>query len=609
MKNTDVDDLLNFFRLKTFKICTRKMMLLVFFVIYGIFSYGPSVLNYTSISTIDFFQRAIYEALLVICLIVISTSRKIKHHFIYVSFRDLTVSLVILLALAIVKRDLLALSLTGDELAYSQTFINLITTMLYNFPNIFPDIQYKYFINLSQILMLGIVCFIQRIVFNYLKRYELVLVLFLFITLRVISVLTINAQYQYLSGFALTNSTFSFFWLSNISARLGPAFFLVFFAWKFFDKITAKNDTNTASKVLFIIAVLNIPFFSNSLFTIDTTGYFILIGGFLLRELMYSNDKNWFNILLLISLGSTLRVTLLIFFVITIFIMISRKYTLKYKDFLPVLLVLPYVQNLFYLKTLEVFSNRSPELSSLEKYEAFIASINYLFKFPFIVLLAFVFAILICKPPKILILYIIAVGFFYIPMIPNTVGFPKYPLEVLGPIILVGFSTLLNQILNLSKRLISGSVVITALVVLISGQLLGNTVNYEVKMSNFSEYEILPTTFISYPNQLSDSFNYIRKIHLTDKCYDPGTTYGVLNPLLEGYTFQEFANAFKLYQENVSKSSSALDVVSRNKCIQLTTNLDILRYSQLLEQAKWVRVYKKVDPTFQTKVEIWRRIA
>ena len=104
-------------------------------------------------------------------------------------------------------------------------------------------------------------------------------------------------------------------------------------------------------------------------------------------------------------------------------------------------------------------------------------------------------------------------------MIPNTVGFPKYPLEVLGPIILVGFSMLLRQILNLIRRFISGLVFTSALVVLLSGQLFGSTVNYEVKMSSSSKYEILPITFISYPNKLSDSFAYIRKFRLTEKCF------------------------------------------------------------------------------------------
>lgn len=608
MKNTAMGDLLDFFNLKTFKIHTHKLMLLVYFLMYGLFSYGPSVLNYSSIPTIDFFQRAIYEAFLVVCLIAICTSKTIKNHRIYISFRDLSVSVIILLVLAIIKRDLLVLSLTGDELAYSQTYVNLITTMLGNFPNIFPNVQYKYFIYLSQILILGIVYFTQRIVFVYLKQYKLLLVLFLFITLRVISVLTINGQYPYLSGFALTSSSLSFFWLSNISVRLGSAYFLVFFGWKLFDKITGRKEISLANKALFMIAVLNIPFFSNSLFTIDTTVYFIFIGGFLLGKLMYSPDRNWFDILLLISLGSTLRVTLLIFFAIIIFIMISEKKKLKYKDYLPVLLVLPYVQNIFYLKVIQVFSDGRSEPSFLLKYEAFVTSMSYLLRFPFILLLIFVLTVLICKSPKILILYITLVSFCYISMIPTAIGFPKYPLEVLGPIILVGFSTLLRQIVNLSSRLISGFVLTTALVVLLSGQLLEKSINYEVKMSSALEYEKLPRTFISYPNQLSNSFAYIRKFNLTENCYDPGLTYGVYNQLLEGYTFQEFTNALNLYQNNSSKSVSTLDVVSRNNCLQLSTNLDILRYSQVLKQEKWVRVYKSLDPTFKTKVEIWRRI-
>lgn len=608
MINTAVNDLIKCFRLKTFRIYTRKLMLLLYFLIYGVFSYGPSLLNYSSVSTTDFIQRAVYEAFLVICLIAICTSRTIKNHCIYVTYRDLSAPLIILLALAIIKKDLLVLSLTGDEVAYSQTFISLITTMLGNFPSIFPNSQYKYFVNLSQILILGIVYFTQRIVFGYLKRYELLIVLSLFTTLRVISVVTINGQYQYLSGFALTNSSLSFFWLSNISVRLGSAFFFVFFAWKLFDKITGKNEISTANKALFMLAVLNIPFFSNSIFTIDTTGYFIFIGGFLLRKLMYSTDKDWFDILLLISLGSTLRVTLLIFFIITILIMISEGSIFKFKEFLPVLLVIPYVQNLFYLKILETFSDRKPELTSLQKYEVFLISIKHLLKFPLIVMLVFVLTILICKSPKILALYVFTVSVFYIPMIPNTVGFPKYPLEVLGPIILVGFSMLLRQILNLIRRLISGFVFTCALIVLLSGQLFGNTINYEVKMSSSSDYEILPITFISYPNKLSDSFAYIRKFRLTEKCYNPGITYGVFNQLLEGYTFQEFTNAYKLHQENSLKSSSTLDVVSRNNCLQLSTNLDILRYSQILKQAKWVRVYNSLDPIFKTKVEIWTKI-
>ena len=128
-----------------------------------------------------------------------------------------------------------------------------------------------------------------------------------------------------------------------------------------------------------------------------------------------------------------------------------------------------------------------------------------------------------------------------------------------------------------------------------------------VRVNPYTGFEDLPNTIINYPINLASSFEYIRRNDLTDKCYNPGVTYGTFNELLEGYSFEEYEKANKLYTANILKGNEISNVIARNSCLVLSTNLDIAKFEKALNYEKWNLVFEDLTPKFKTKVQIWKK--
>jgi hypothetical protein len=393
---------------------------------------------------------------------------------------------------------------------------------------------------------------------------------------------------------------------------MGSAAFFVFVAWKLFDFFGDKKLAHTIFKMIFTYSILQIPIFIDSLFVIDTIGYFIFIGGIILQKIANRHATNCSNLFLLIFIGVSLRASILIFIFIVAAFLIRKKLSYQKSDFMSIFLILPYIENLLFRQTLEIFNSNDQNGNLNFKFEAFVFSLKTLMSLNSILILVFAFAIIAFQRYNwtILLMYFCFICLCYIPMIHfGSSGFPKYPLEVLGPIILWGFSELLRYMLQ--RNIVNGFLGFFAGIAFL---LSFNTISHEfmqdniVKVNTYTGYENLPNTIINYPINLASSFDYIRRHDLTDRCYNPGVTYGTFNELLEGYSYKEYKKANNLYIQNALSSNKISNVIARNNCLILTTNVDINNFVKALNYEKWNLVFENSTPNFNTKVQIWEKI-
>jgi hypothetical protein len=589
----------------------RKCLVILFLIIYGFFSHGPSILNLQSIRSLDSIQRLLYECLLVTCLATIYQSKILREKKIVLYVRDITVTLFILIIIVLTNKQLLQLSLTGDELAYAQGLSDVTTRLITKLPEGLSDVSFKHLINFMQLSILLVIFILNRYVVKNIKKARLTSLILVFLAIRFVTVIFVNSQYQYLQGNSIANNIFSFFWLSTSTVRMGSAAFFVFVAWKLFDLFGDKKLAQTVLKMLFTFSILQIPVFLDSLFVLDTTGYFIFIGGFILQKIANRHSTNSSNLLLLICIGVSLRASILIFIPIVAALLIRKKLTYQKSDFMSILLILPFIENLLFKQALGIFNPSDQNSDLILKFKAFVFSLKTLVAFNSILVLVITFMMIVFhrKYTIILLMYICSICFFYIPMIPiGSSGFPKYPLEVFGPIILLGFSELLRYVLqrnivNISLSFLVGTSLLLSF----------NNISHKfkpvsiVKANAYTGFENLPNTIINYPINLASSFEYIRRNVLTDKCYNPGVTYGTFNELLEGYSHEEYKEAKNLYTKNVLRSNEITNVIARNSCLVLTTNLDISKFGKVLNYEKWNLVFEDSTPNFKTKVQIWKK--
>ena len=612
MKLSRIRTMVNFkINTQCISIEVRKILIIFFLIIYGFFSYGPSVLNFQSIRSIDFIQRLLYECLLVICLTTIYQSKVLREKKLVVNVRDITVSLLILIIIVLTNKELLQLSLTGDELAYSQVIPDLFTRLITKLPEGFNDVEFKYLINFIQLCFLLVILSLNRCIIKNIKKSRLFVLISTFSVIRVVSIISVNSQYQYLQSNSAVNNIFSFFWLSTGAIRLGSAAFFVFTAWKLFDLFGDKKSAQTMFKMFFTFLILQLPIFLDSLFVIDTTGYFIFIGGYILQKIAKRDNTNCSNLFLLICIGVSLRSSILIFIPMVAALLIRNKLNYRKSDFMPILLILPFIENLLFRQALVLFNPNDQENDLILKFKTFVVSLKIFVGFQSISILVLTFAIIVLqgKNTNILLMYICSICFFYIPMISHGAsGFPKYPLEVFGPIILLGFSEFLRYVLQ--RNIVS--IFLSFLVgtsLLLSLNSMSHKFKYDniIKVNPYTGFENLPNTVINYPINLAGSFEYIRRNDFTDKCYNPGVTYGTFNELLEGYSFEEYEKANKLYTANILKGNEISNVIARNSCLVLSTNLDIAKFEKALNYEKWNLVFEDLTPKFKTKVQIWKK--
>jgi hypothetical protein len=589
----------------------RKCLVILFLIIYGFFSHGPSILNLQSIISLDSIQRLLYECLLVTCLSTIYQSKILREKKMVLYVRDITVTVLILIIIVLTNKELLQLSLSGDELSHAQELSNVTTRLITKLPEGLSDVSFKYLINFMQLFILLVIFILNRYVVKKIKKARLIALILVFLAIRFVTVIFVNSQYQYLQGNSIANNIFSFFWLSTSTVRMGSAAFFVFVTWKLFDLLGDKKLAQTVLKMLFTFSILQIPVFLDSLFVIDTTGYFIFIGGFILQKITNRHNTNFSNLLLLICIGVSLRASILIFIPIVAGLLIRKKLTCQKSDFMSMLLILPFIENLLFKQALGIFNPGDQNDDLILKIKAFVFSLKTLMAFNSILILVITFMIVVFhrKYMIILLMYTCSICFFYIPMIPiGSSGFPKYPLEVFGPIILLGFSELLRYVLQRNIMNISLSFLVGAFLLLSF-----NNISHKfkpvsiVKVNPYTGFENLPNTIINYPINLASSFEYIRRNDLTDKCYNPGVTYGTFNELLEGYSHEEYKKAKNLYTKNLLRSNEISNVIARNSCLVLTTNLEISKFGKVLNYEKWNLVFEDSTPNFKTKVQIWKK--
>jgi len=473
------------------------------------------------------------------------------------------------------------------------------------------SIELKHIINFSQLFFLFTMFIINHYLIHSIKQKRLLFLILGFLAIRILTVTFINAQYQYLQGYSIFNSLLSFIWMSTTAFRIGSASIFVYLAWKLFDNFGGKNTKNTIIKLIFTLSVLQIPIFIDSLFAIDTTGYFIFIGGLILQKLIHRGDIELSNLIMLICVAVTLLATVLIFIPILIVLLIRDKVIYKKSDFMPMFLILPFIENLLFRQTIALLNDNGEKSDLTLSFNIFVTSLKNLMGVYSILIISFAFAMIISnrKYTLIMSLYICSICFFYIPMIPlGAIGHPKYPLEVLGPIILLGFSILSGCMFHRNMK----SNVLTTLA-LFSISLSSSMLSQKFNIDNVNSYnsyrgfEKVRETLIIYPNDIRSGLKYIRENNLTGECYNPGVTFGIFNQLLEGYSLVEYKKANKIYNANISKDIDAFNVMGRNSCLVLTTSTDIINFGTVLNYAKWELVFEDTTPKFKTKVQIWKK--
>lgn len=516
---------------------------------------------------------------------------------------------------ALVFPKLLNSNFTGDELSYLQNSFSYARIVSTEFSRNISWLQSApYFITLSIcsiLFTLAAYFLIYKTLRNQLKLNP-VLIIGLVLLLRLSNdhILRFGSAYPNLYGTFL--QSFSFLSLFPIVVRSIQWIFISTILIMTYEKYWNNSKFGTFSFAMICLPLLGL----SSSWTAIEPSIFFVVTAFSVMTLLLKKPENYIPLsLMILSLCTLLRATSIILLPLVMVFSFSefRKNKKIAKAYFPLAILAPYILETGYENlTSQLKGNRYNDVSIYSAdpspFVSLIKSIQFQFK-PIIlamVLFSLLF-ILVRKQTRLLTLsYILIIFPIYALMIPNaTRGLNKYALEILIPLILISSSCLLEHSLRNSRRLIVAALVI------------GSTYTNIIQASSISDidrrienWRQVPLT-VNYPVENYTAYKSLKTLSFANKCYNPGTTYGVFPFVLSGYSIVQIDSLTRVFNDNPSVliwGSNSVDVSKIKASCLIIDNFPIKKeLLNRLEASDWEMIYKSKTNRVGTEVAIWKK--
>ena len=575
--------------------------------------------------------------------------------FIYLSF---------LFILTLLSVGLLGLSLSGDEIAYSQTGVIHgleISRLLSETTSFFDQIGFKYLVQLfsflSLIALLAIIFFSRKISSD---RNRIFLFVFLLLVTRILVSLLGGNTYAHPPLSSLFPLIFgSFFGINELTFKLSYFIPYSIFIFILYKELTRKLDA--ISSFLLCLAFSTIPILLSLGSVVEQSLWSVICYCLIITKIISKKNPNYFNLVILVTIFSFFRITS-IFALIPVFahFLIISVAEFSSKDFMaknlrliiPVFAILPFLGFTIFYSTHysqdQSLSDSSIFIESLLSGEIFsfvLSSFNFYWLVPII----FSFFLPSFKGVKtsLIIFAFCLLTLFYFLNNPMLWGISKYQAEYVLPFILSG-SLLFLHYLSKSKLIVIGRLVLLTLAILNTWTFTNFPSNCEaynltkseethlnhsigwpfIVTSNEKEIGHFTQSLLkgasgcniisNYPYNSKEAYNFILELKKESYVYSPGVHYGVLPQIMSGFDVKSIKSVNKIlkYQDekksenNIPWVGGDAQLINSDTKIQLVV-LDLVsskdKLIRDLLQFGWIVVAEFKDSRYKSSVLVLSR--
>ncbi len=545
---------------------------------------------------------------------------------IIVNFNDIKIYLFILSILFIFGLNFMLRSLIGDELSHSGSAqlhtIKGLLLVFDHFPLFIKEQKISFLIWIISVLAIVVTVSFIYIIYKWDNRYNLFLLsIFILLFFRFILFL-VEGRDPYHPPFRLfplwvSSSIFS---PSNFSFRL-PGLMALSFIGLIIYKALKSNIKSPVLLWLCIFTILTIPILWNISLITDSSIWACLFAIFFLLAYR-SNQFHKFNFFIwfsLLSIFILLRQSLIFLIIPFIFIYIldKRKNLLSnWKE--TIYEISPFLISAPFLFRTIFFGNPATVNLESEYQWSFFEQLNYAFTSNILIdtisknfQIWWIFLLFLFFPFKkyfksyyiVILLFILCSFIIFYSIRPILWGHPKYQIEYIVPLIILGKVSFLSFLSNIENQKIkyifffflSGLLFLNLYTIFVSHKHNSSLVNNH---SIISSHPIL-----DYKN----AFKATKEYGYSGNVVILGNTYGVMNEILYNYTLAETKQHFELYQKYNLKKDLNLESLYQDNRVKIvlisdfekgmTPNVEKRKfiYDELLKNGfkKWKSFSKK----------------
>lgn len=587
---------------------------------YGFWGYGPSL---SAIFNVRSEPKAALHSFFFTLLLVVSMYFTIQilnnqNQVKYVLTKDKTIfiaSAVGLMSNALLFPALLISNFTGDELSYLQNSFNYAQKLSAEIARNIPWLRSTpYFITLATIsLLIALTTYllIYKVLQNQ-RKLNAPLIIGSILILRLCN----DHFFQFGSAYPNLYGTF----LQSFSYLSVFPFVVRSIQWIFISYLLittyAKYWRGTKNGTyLFAIICLPLMGLSSSWTAIEPSIFFVVCAFLVLSILIKKPERYIEQAVVIVTICTFMRATSIILLPLIIMFSVSeyRKNKNVTRAYFPLAILVPYIVETGYENlTSQLKGIRYSDVSIYSDSQSPILSLIESIRFQFepVALLGAIFLLvfLLAKSQTRFLTcgYLLIAFPIYALMIPNaTRGLNKYAIEIVIPLILISLSSILEQSLRSSQKLITTAVFI--------GSICANLVQassvtgIDTKVDNWRQVPLV----VNYPVENYSAYRYIRTLAITQRCYNPGTTYGVFPFTLSNYSISQIDALSRVFNENVAIfkwGSDSVDISKIKADCLVVDNFPIKQdLAKKLKASKWELIYSSEVNRIGTQVAIWRR--
>jgi len=510
--------------------------------------------------------------------------------FIYLSF---------LAILTLLSFGLLGLSLSADEIVYSQTGMIHgleISRILSETTPFFDEIGFKYLVQLSSLLsliaLLAIIFFSSKINSN---RNRIFLFIFLLLVTRILVSLLGGNTYAHPPLSSLFPLIFgSLFGINDLTFKL--SYFIPYSIFIFILYRELYRRLDAISSFLLCLAFSTIPNLLSLGSVVEQSLWSVICYCLIITKIISEKNPNYFKLVILVTIFSFFRITSIFALIpiVTHFLIINIAEFSK-KDFLvknlrliiPVFAILPFLGfSVFYSTQYSEYqsvSNASIFIETLLAGEIF-SFVWSSFNFYWLVPIIFSFSLPSFKGVKasLFIFAFCLITLFHILNNPMLWGMSKYQAEYVLPFVLAG-SLLLLHYLSKSKLIVIGRLMVLTLAILnmwIFTNFPSNCKTYDLTNSEETNinYSIGWPFIVTYDEKVTDHFaspilkggsgcniishypfvskeayQVVKNLKMENALYSPGVHYGLLPQIMSGFDTRSIKKINSILKNQESK--------------------------------------------------------
>ncbi len=604
-----------------------KSVLILFLITFGFYGWGTT----SGLSSVFSFSNLSTTLALVICSALLYLNQDKFNEYFYGSLKvelRYVVGTLIFFFLGIgINFKVITRSLTVDELAYawsSQRHSYVIAKKLIDYlPDSFQSLGGNYILQaISGILLVfGAALLVTLIKIQSSFRFYLCMMLL---------TLTMRQVVQIGGGNNGSNSPFGNFWyfltstlfgINNATYRLSTLFLFSILATYIYSQIRNHSILNRLCGLLTSLLIFSIPLVGSVSTIIEIANWTFIITLVCLAELVRSNFRPDFKILMFLSVAYYLRVNVISLFIallVSSLVLEKRSFLEdKWKYFFPILIILPGLFPVIVERLVSRLNSDANLLTDLkDNFNNFILSLFNSGSSLYAIIALVSVAILLIRKNSFHFSFVLFSFLFLLFFVLNTPGISassKYLLEYFFPfVIFIGFTP---KLLGFQNRNIIMSLLVFVLFIV---NILGFTARQDISQTftriyNPSQdainsgYSSVPFTPLPY----SEVFRFIEERGI-QSCFNAGVVYSEFPRILEGMPYSEIKSSTELrstflkVQRGLKEEWTTISFESisaaKIKCVILGAVDQPLRIVEELKSHGWLTLGIFVEQTYGTKI-------